>query len=255
MMSVPGSQPSGGPPKRRSRFGGFIAAVVLLLAKVKMALLFLLHLPMLGSALSFLISVAVYGASFGWAFGIGFTVLLLVHELGHYVAIRSYGLPAGLPLFIPFMGAAIFLRARPQSPQQEFWIAAAGPIAGTLGSLACWGLAYLFRQPVLVVIAYSGFFLQAFNLIPVWPLDGGRMVTAVDRRIWWIGLPVLLVMVLLMHSMIALIIGGLIVWQFFSHRRGSSPALPVPGVFRMLAGTVWLGLLLVDGGLSFLILH
>lgn len=255
MISQSGPGNSGRPRTWRGRIGGFFALLLVALAKLKALLFFLLHVPALGSLLTFLLSVAVYGASFGWAFGIGFAVLLMVHELGHYVAIRREGLHAGLPVFIPFMGAAIFLRSRPQSPQQEYWIAAAGPLAGTLASLACWGLALLLRQPVLAVIAYSGFFLQAFNLIPVWPLDGGRMVAAVDRRIWWIGVPVLALMVLWLHSLLALIIGALVVWQFLSRKSGSSPELPVPPAFRLWAGAGWLGLLVLDGLCTYLVLH
>lgn len=251
----PGDSDQPRPPRRGGRIGGFLAGFLLLLAKLKTLLLLLTSLPLIGSAFSLLLSAAVYGAAFGWGFGIGFVLLLLVHELGHYFAIRSQGLPASLPLFIPFMGAAIFLRARPQAPQQEYFIAAAGPIAGTLGSLFCWGLGYLLRQPLLEVLAYSGFFLQAFNLIPVWPLDGGRMVAAVDRRIWWIGIPVLAALIFLLHSLMGLIIGIVIVWQFLGRRRGSSPDIPVPPGFRILAGVGWLGLLAIDGVCAYLILH
>lgn len=241
---------------RRGRLSAIAAAIVVGLAKLKTALLFALHLPFLGAGLSLLLSTFVYGLSFGWAFGIGFAVLLLVHELGHYVAIRAYGMSAGLPIFIPFMGAAIFLRERPQSPKQEYVIAAAGPFLGTLASGAAAALGLLLRAPLYMSLAYFGFFLQAFNLIPVWPLDGGRMVSAIDRRIWWLGIPVLLLMTITAHSPIALVIAALLLWQFFAARhKGAAPDLPIPPAARLLFGTGWLGLLLLDLALTFLLEH
>ncbi len=239
-----------GPPGWRRRLSAIGAAIVLVLAKLKTIALFALHIPFLGSGLSFLVSAWIYGASFGWTFGVGFAVLLLLHELGHFIAIRWYGMPAGAPVFIPFFGAAIFLRQRPQTPQQEYVIAAAGPLAGTLASLACLLLGFALRQPVLLSLAYFGFFLQAFNLIPVWPLDGGRMVAAVDRRIWWVGIPVLLLVAWLSHSVIALIIAALLLWQFFSYRRMAAPNIPVPPLQRLAFGAGWLGLLILTLGLS-----
>lgn len=241
------------PPKRpnwRRRLSTIGAALLALLAKLKAILLFALHVPFLGSGLTFLLSAWVYGASFGWTFGVGFAVLLLLHELGHFVAIRAYGLRAGAPVFIPFLGAAIFLRQQPQSPQQEFVIAAAGPLAGTLASGAAWLLGAASGQGVLLSLAYFGFFLQAFNLIPVWPLDGGRMVAAVDRRIWWIGIPVLLLVAWLGRSPIGLLIVGVLLWQFFTQRRMASPDLPIPTPMRLLYGAIWLGLLTLNLALA-----
>ncbi|MDA8346356.1 MAG: site-2 protease family protein [Thermaerobacter sp.] len=241
---------SGQPPNWRRRLSAIGAAILLALAKLKTIALLALHIPFLGSGLTFLLSAWVYGASFGWTFGVGFAVLLLLHELGHFVAIRAYGLPAGAPVFIPFLGAAIFLRQQPQSPQQEFVIAAAGPLAGTLASAAVWVLGALLGQDVLRTLAYFGFFLQAFNLIPVWPLDGGRMVAAVDRRIWWVGVPVLLIMAWLGHSPIGILIVAVLLWQFFTQRHMASPDLPVPPLQRLAFGAVWLGLLVVNLGLG-----
>jgi Zn-dependent protease len=237
-----------GPPGWRRRLSAIGAAILLFLAKVKTIALFALHIPFLGSGLSFLISAWIYGASFGWMFGVGFAVLLLLHELGHFIAIRGYGMRAGAPVFIP--GAAIFLRQQPQTPQQEYVIAAAGPLAGTLASLAAMFLGFVLRQPVLLSLAYFGFFLQAFNLIPVWPLDGGRMVAAVERRLWWVGVPVLLLVAWLSHSVIALIIAVLLLWQFFSFRRMASPNIPLPPLQRLAFGAGWLGLLILTLTLS-----
>ncbi len=242
--------PAGGPPRWRRRLSGLAAAILLALAKLKTIALFALHIPMLGSALTFVLSAWVYGASFGWTFGVGFALLLLLHELGHFVVIRRYGLPAGAPIFIPFLGAAIFLRQQPQSPQQEYAIAAAGPLAGTLASLAALLLGILLAQPVLRSLAYFGFLLQAFNLIPLWPLDGGRMVAAVDRHIWWVGIPLLLVVVWLSRSPIGLIIVALLLWQFFSQRRMASPDRYVAPAQRLAFGIGWIVMAIANLGLA-----
>lgn len=234
------------PPGWRRRLSGLAAGLVALLVKLKTVALLALHVPFLGSGLTFLLSAWVYGASFGWTFGIGFAVLLLLHELGHFFAIRAYGMRAGAPVFIPFLGAAIFLRQQPQSPQQEYVIAAAGPVAGTLASMAAWMLAALTGHDVLRSLAYFGFLMQAFNLIPVWPLDGGRMVASVDRRIWWVGIPLLVAVALLSQSPIGFLILVLVLWEFFSARKRAAPELPLAPAVRLLFGLFWIGLLIIN---------
>src|SRR5579875_1384740 len=116
------------------RGAGALAAVVALWSKVKVVLLLLLKLKLFVSLGSMLVSALAYGLVYGWAFGVGVTALIALHELGHVVALRRQGLAAGLPVFIPFLGAGIFLRQRPLSAWHEFQVAAAGPLAGVAAS-------------------------------------------------------------------------------------------------------------------------
>lgn len=139
-----------------------------------------------------LVSLAVYGALWGWRFALGFLLLLLAHEMGHFVAARQRGLDVGAPTFIPFVGAWIALKARPVDAETEAYVAVAGPFVGTLAAFAAYFIARSQDSTLLLAIAYSGFFLNLVNLLPVSPLDGGRITAIVSPRIWLVGAPMML---------------------------------------------------------------
>lgn len=138
-----------------------------------------------------LISLVVYGFMFGWRYAAGFLLLLLCHEMGHYLAARRRGLNVGAPTFIPFVGAWIEMKEIPHDAETEAYVGVAGPFAGTLASLICYFLARDNNSALLLAISYSGFFLNLFNLIPISPLDGGRITAVLSPRIWLLGVPVL----------------------------------------------------------------
>jgi Zn-dependent protease len=143
------------------------------------------------TAASMLVSMVVYAALFGdIKFAIGFVLLMLVHEMGHVIALKHYGLASGAPLFIPFMGAVIDLRSPPQNAAQEAIVGIGGPMLGTAGALACWLLAFAMPEysAVFIQVAFWGFVLNLFNMLPVPPLDGGRVTAAVSPWIWAPGL-------------------------------------------------------------------
>src|SRR5262245_8185510 len=119
-----------------------------------------------------LLSVFVYAFIFGWWYAVGFVVLLLVHEMGHYVAARRRGLDVGAPTFIPFVGAWIELKQMPHDAETEAYVGFAGPLVGSLGALACYFLARNYDSDLLLALSYAGFFLNLFNLIPISPFDG-----------------------------------------------------------------------------------
>jgi len=151
---------------------------------------------------SMLVSIIVYAMIPGWGgvkFAIGFTALILVHEMGHVLAMWYYGLSASPPIFIPFVGALINLRQNPPNAKVEAIIGIAGPVAGTLGSIACYAL-YLFvpglHYNIVRELAAIGFFMNLFNLLPVPPLDGGRITAAVSPWIWIAGLAALVGLIL-----------------------------------------------------------
>lgn len=138
-----------------------------------------------------LLSVAAYALIFGWRYAAGFVLLLLVHELGHYVAARQRGLDVGAPVFIPFVGAWIQLKELPHDADTEAYVGLGGPFAGTLASLACYFAARDTGSDLLLALSYAGFFLNLFNLIPLSPFDGGRITAVLSPRIWLVGIPVL----------------------------------------------------------------
>ena len=145
-----------------------------------------------GTVITMLVSLAVYTGIFGWKYAAGFIALLLVHEMGHFIAARQRGLAVSTPTFIPFVGAWIELKEQPMDVETEAYVASAGPLIGTLGALAIyyWGRAT--GNELLLAVAYGGFFINFFNLIPLSPLDGGRMTAILSPRVWFIGAPLML---------------------------------------------------------------
>ena len=141
---------------------------------------------------SMLLSLAVYASIWGWPYAAGFIGLLLVHEMGHYFAARQRGLKVGAPMFIPFIGAWIALKEQPVDVETEAFVAFAGPFVGAVASLAVYLLARSQGSQLLLAIAYSGLLLNLFNLLPVSPLDGGRITAILSPRIWLLGAPVML---------------------------------------------------------------
>jgi len=143
------------------------------------------------SGATMLLSLAAYAGIWGWRYAAGFIGLLLIHELGHYIAARQRGLDVGLPIFIPFVGAWIELKEEPVDAETEAYVAAGGPFLGTVASV----LTYLWSQQsgsnLLLAIAYSGLFLNLFNLLPLSPLDGGRITAVLSPRIWLLGAPLM----------------------------------------------------------------
>src|SRR5438093_6493587 len=113
-----------------------------------------------------------------WWFALGLVVLLFVHEMGHVLEARRQGLPVSVPVFIPFMGALITMKQMPHDAWREARLAIAGPILGSLGALAVYAVGVAEDSQKLKALAFLGFFLNLFNLLPVIPLDGGRVTAA-----------------------------------------------------------------------------
>src|SRR5437667_9003874 len=156
----------------------------------------LLKFPMLGIFLKFgwagisaIVSIVVYSYIFGWQFAVGLVALLFIHEMGHALVMKLKGIPVGGMIFIPLLGAAVFMRQMPKNAKDEAEVGIAGPIAGAIASSVC--LFFALQSPhihtIWAPLAYFGFFINLFNLIPIVPFDGGRVLAAIDRRIWILG--------------------------------------------------------------------
>ena len=139
-----------------------------------------------------IISVFAYALVFGFWYAAGFVLLIFVHEMGHYLAARQRGLAVGAPTFIPFVGAWIELKDLPHDVETEAWVGLAGPLLGSVGALACYYLYRMNGEPLFLALAYVGFFINLFNLIPIAPFDGGRITAILSPRIWLLGVPILL---------------------------------------------------------------
>lgn len=196
---------------------------------------------------SMIVSIGAYALLGGWWFGVGLVGLIFVHEMGHVLALRRQGVPASAPLFIPFMGAVIGMRKMPANAWREAEVALAGPLLGSLGAAAVWAAGGYYHSRFLTALAFVGFFLNLFNLIPLVPLDGGRAVAALHPAIWLLGLVGLVALTVLWPTPILpliILLGGLELWRRWRSR--SLPALAgyyrVKPWQRMVVATVYLGL-------------
>ncbi|TAN32569.1 site-2 protease family protein [bacterium] len=169
------------PSSNRGLMGGLGAVLAAAWAFVKFGGILLFKIPALGTLLSLVVSFGGYALFYGPWFAVGLVVMIFVHEMGHVVEIRRQGMQATAPIFIPFMGAAIFQRSHPTDALKQAQIGIAGPIAGTLGATAAFVLYGSTHSPVLLLTALIGFYINLFNLIPVWQLDGAWILAPVSK--------------------------------------------------------------------------
>jgi Zn-dependent protease len=173
-----------------------------ILLKFKSLLLVLLNFKALFVILKFggtmFLSVWLYALFWGWKFALVFVLMILAHELGHYFTIRNYGLPARLPMFVPFIGAYT-VGGVPESLEHDAYIALAGPLTGLGVSAICYGFAIQTHEPFWFMAAYIGAFVNLFNMIPAMPFDGGRVAGALSPVLWAIGFVVFLGVALTFH--------------------------------------------------------
>jgi len=174
---------------------------------------------------SMLLSIAAYAWVYGWTYAIGFVGLLLIHELGHYIAAKQRGLNVGLPTFIPFMGAWIDLKDQPIDAETEAYVGLAGPMLGSAAAFAIYLMSFESDGKMLLALAYAGFILNLFNLIPLTPLDGGRIVSVISPKIWFIGFPILVALFFWKHSPMLIFIGILAlpqIWHAYQTRNDTT---------------------------------
>jgi Zn-dependent protease len=151
-----------------------------------------------------------------------FFALLFVHEMGHFLAARQRGLDVGAPTFIPFVGAWIQLKEQPIDAETEAFIGIAGPMLGSAAAFICYLLALDSGSRLLFALSYAGFVINLFNLIPLTPLDGGRIVSVISPRIWLLGIPMLILLFLWNRSPLLLLISVVAIpqaWKMLRDRK------------------------------------
>lgn len=259
----------------RKRIGSILAGILALAAKFGAALKALLvalpNVKLLTTAGTALVSVAAYSLFWGWEFAAGFVVLLFIHEMGHVIALRREGIRASAPMFIPFMGALITARSLGENALAEARVGLAGPILGSLAAALVALAGALTGSDMLLALAYVGFLINLFNLLPIVPLDGGRAMAAMAPWMWFLGFGALLVMVFALPPnpilMIIVVFGGFELYRRWQLRKTRSPQQEayyrVAPRHRLLVGVVYIGLaialafgmaethLLASGGHSF----
>jgi Zn-dependent protease len=207
------------------RIGGALAAVGLALAKLgakaKLILLALPKLKFLTTSASMLVSIVAYQLIFGWTFAVGFVLLLLLHELGHVFQLRREGVEASAPMFIPFLGAVISAKSMGDDAGAEARVGLAGPILGSIATLVPLGIWLATGSDFWRALAYVGFFINLFNLVPILPLDGGRAMAALSPWVWFLGLAGIVAMIAFFPSpilLLILVLGGFESWRRWKAR-------------------------------------
>jgi Zn-dependent protease len=247
---------SGTQAKRRSGWLGGLATVGL--AILKFGALF----AKFGiTAATALIAIVAYSLLFGWAFAIGLVLIIFVHEMGHFLTSRVMGVPMSAPVFIPFLGAFTTAgRGFTSDRRREATIAIAGPIAGFAAALALylWALAqpYVSSQVTFAIsLSYFGFLITLFNLVPMLPLDGGRIASSISK---WFNLAGLVIIGALLASQLAgaaainpillliFLVGCYSVWGRFHAARTGAEAPQLPLRTRFVIGAAYVALLAVS---------
>ncbi len=170
---------------------------------------------------SMIVSVGAYALLGGWWFGVGLVLLIFVHEMGHVLELRRQGVPASAPLFIPFLGAVVGMKQLPDNAWKEAQVALAGPLLGSLGAAAVYAAGVAYDSRFLKAMAFVGFLINLFNLLPIVPLDGGRAVAALHPALWGVGLAGLVALEIYRPNPILPIIvifGALELWRRWTTR-------------------------------------
>jgi Zn-dependent protease len=242
-------QPRPQSPLKRARgaIAGALALIIGFASKLKALLILLPKLKLLTTSGSMLVSIGAYALIWGWQFAVGFVLLLFVHEMGHVIQLRREGVPASAPMFIPFMGAVVGMKRLPDDAAAEARVGLAGPILGSIGCLIPLGLYAATGNHLFQALAFTGFFLNLFNLAPVLPLDGGRAMAALSPWVWLVGFGILLGVGIAFPNpiiILILVLGGFETYKRFKTRKspGQQAYYRVPPRTRLLIAAVYVGL-------------
>ncbi|MGH2943527.1 MAG: site-2 protease family protein [Solirubrobacteraceae bacterium] len=248
---APVPQPDERPWWRRS-LSLLVVVGLLALKWGKAALLLLPKAKVLTTSATMLVSIAAYALIWGWRFALGFVVLMFVHEMGHVIQLRREGIEASAPMFIPFLGAAVFAKSLGDDATAEARVGLAGPILGTLGALALLPVAIATGADFWYALVFTGLFLNLFNLLPVVPLDGGRAMAALSPWMWFVGLFAMAVLAFTYPNPIILLILLLAIFETYRRwkaRRSGDEAVNayyrVKPAHRLAILAVYLGLIVV----------
>jgi Zn-dependent protease len=203
---------------------GPLAPVAVLLAKSKTLVFALFKLKFIFSFLPFL---ALYWAMWGWKFGLGFAVLILVHEMGHYIEIRRRGLPADMPVFLPGLGAYVRWEAMGVTRQTRAAVSLAGPLAGLLGAAVCAVVWYRTGDGLWAALARVSVLVNILNLTPVWALDGGQAMNALSRTERFVLLAATLLLWVYLAKGIFFVVAAGVVYRLFTK---DLPPMPNPRI-------------------------
>ncbi len=255
------AQPSSNRGRRNGLAAGILAFLGLVLSKLSYIGLFALKFKgLLFTLISTGVTALIYAQLFGWAFGVGIVLLILIHESGHVVVARIMGMPVTLPVMIPFLGAFVSMKQQPRTVAQESIMAIGGPVLGSIAAGLCY-LGYLSMPDsstgqLLRALAYFGFLINLFNLIPLTPLDGGRVTSLLSK--WFNVAGLVIAAALLLYEtqsgtsvspvlFLVLIFGAFSTWQRFRSTQLNPAYYAVDAQTKVVVGSLYLALLLALG--------
>ncbi|MDX6631537.1 MAG: hypothetical protein QOH00_3783 [Gaiellales bacterium] len=232
------------------RVGGPVIAAIVFgfqwILKLKLLFIAVAKFSFVTTAATMVLSVGAYTLLWGWRFAALFVLLIFVHELGHALWLRHEGIPAGAPVFIPFLGAVIGMKGVPRDAYVEAKVGLAGPVLGTLGAAVVLGLGELQNSDLLRAAGHTGFLLNLFNLLPIVPLDGGRAMAAIHPALWIAGIAGLAALLVVAPNAILILIlllGAREAWVRYRsrHEAAAESYYTVPRSRRVLIAVVYLG--------------
>jgi len=234
--------------KPKTGLATLFAVLLLALGKLKFIFVFLKMGKFFGTLLSMIVTIGLYASMFGWRYAVGFVLLIFIHEMGHYIAAKEIGLNVSAPILIPFVGAFIAMKDQPQNAVIEAKVGLGGPVLGSLAALFCLIIGLNYQDGFSMALAYSGFLINIFNLIPVSPMDGGRIVSAISPKLWLIGIPVLAVTAFYFFNPIIILLLILGIIQAFQQWRSNNQTYyDTPNHIRIWFAIFYFGLLLLLG--------
>jgi len=212
-------------PWWRRGAAGLVTLAVILLSKLKFLILGLTKASTFVSMFAFF---GVYWSLYGWPLAAGLVLSIYIHEMGHVAMLRRLGIASGAPLFIPGVGAVVMLKQHVTDAIVDAKIGLAGPVWGLGAALAALAVYAVTDAGIWLAIAELTAFINLFNLIPVWQLDGARGFHALAPVQRWIVVAVVALMLLVTGQRMLVLIGGVAVWRAFQRESG-------PGDSRALA--------------------
>jgi Zn-dependent protease len=216
---------------------GLATVAILLLSKVKFLLLGLTKASTLVSMFAFF---GVYWSIFGWPLALGLVLSIYIHEMGHVAMLRRLGIAATAPMFIPGLGALVLLKQRVTDPLTDAQIGLAGPVWGLGAAIVALAVYMLTGARIWLAIAQLTGFLNLFNLIPVWQLDGSRGFHVLARGERWLLVAVIALALIATEQRLLLVVGAVAVWRALQQETGPGDTRVLATFMMLIVALAWL---------------
>ncbi len=223
-------------PKQKSKNAWLGGLAVLGIAAMKFKVFLLLMLKggwvFLKQGLSMFIMIGVYAMMFGWPYAVMVVLLLLIHEGGHYIFMKYFGLEPKLPVFIPFFGAYVAMTKTPPDQAVDAWVSLAGPLVGGVSSAIFFYLGATQNIPFLLAAGSTGCLLNLMQLLPAKPFDGGFVINAIARWVLVPGVLMVFATALVFHSPLFFLLGIFSAYSAYKSFKGPKEGEPVAEVVK-----------------------